>query len=84
VRALSLKMPEFQPAYQVRQHKEQLANAALITSGSLGCSPQEPAVAYTLEVLEIYHQLRRHQPSFSIQAMTKVLCALNGVSLFSC
>ena len=47
--------------------------------GLLGCSPTDPSVAITLDCLELYHQLRRRQSSFSIQAMCKVLCALHNV-----
>jgi hypothetical protein len=36
-------------------------------------------MAFTLEALELYHQIRCRQPSFSIQAITKVLCAMNNV-----
>ncbi|KAG1850888.1 hypothetical protein F4604DRAFT_1686992 [Suillus subluteus] len=39
-----------------------------------------PSVAITLLCLELYHQLRRRQSSFSIQAFTKVLCALHDVT----
>ncbi|KAG1889496.1 hypothetical protein F4604DRAFT_1569290, partial [Suillus subluteus] len=44
--------------------------------GLLRCSPTMPTVA----IIELYHQLRRRQPSFSIQAFTKVLCALHNVT----
>ncbi|KAG2743396.1 hypothetical protein P692DRAFT_20850503 [Suillus brevipes Sb2] len=40
--------------------------------GLLRCSPTMPTVAITLQCLELYHQLRRRQSSFSIQAFTKV------------
>jgi hypothetical protein len=49
--------------------------------GALGCSPVQPTVAVRLQCLELYHQLRRRQSSFSIQAFTKVLCALHNVSM---
>lgn len=63
----------------VRQREDELANAALIRSGLLGCSPVQPVVAIKLECLELYHQVRRRQSSFSIQAMVKVICALQNV-----
>ncbi|KAG2042380.1 hypothetical protein BDR03DRAFT_1006782 [Suillus americanus] len=62
-----------------QQHKE-VANVSLLHVGLLGCSPTAPTVAISLQCLELYHQLRRRQSSFSIQAFTKVLCAINNVN----
>ncbi|KAJ2991444.1 hypothetical protein NUW54_g8190 [Trametes sanguinea] len=42
--------------------------------------PLQPTVAISLHTLEFYHQLRRRQSSFSVQAMVKVLCALHNVT----
>ncbi|KAG2107568.1 hypothetical protein BD769DRAFT_1630595 [Suillus cothurnatus] len=53
---------------------------ALLRVGLLGCSPTTPTVAITLPCLELYHQLRRRQLSFSVQAFTKVLCTLHNVT----
>ncbi|KAH7917838.1 hypothetical protein BV22DRAFT_970049, partial [Leucogyrophana mollusca] len=53
---------------------------ALVCAGFLGCSPVSPSVAISLDCLELYHQIRRRQASFSIQAITKVLCALHNVT----
>ncbi|KAG2124388.1 hypothetical protein DEU56DRAFT_873320 [Suillus clintonianus] len=53
---------------------------ALLQVGLLGCSPTTPTVVITLQCLELYHQLRRRQSSFSIQAFMKVLCALHNVT----
>ncbi|KIK34196.1 hypothetical protein CY34DRAFT_98437 [Suillus luteus UH-Slu-Lm8-n1] len=69
---------EFQPVRTITQHDEEVANAALVRVGLLGCSPTVPSVAITLQCLELYHQLRRHQSSFSIQAFAKVLYATLG------
>jgi hypothetical protein len=71
---------EFDWSREILQQENELANVSLISHGLLGCSPLEPTTAFTLEALELYHQIRRRQPSFSIQAITKVLCALNNVS----
>ncbi|KAG2341488.1 hypothetical protein BDR05DRAFT_976866 [Suillus weaverae] len=71
---------EFQPVRTITQHNEEVANAALVHVGLLGCSPTAPSVTITLQCLELYHQLRRHQSSFSIQAFAKVLCALHDVT----
>ncbi|KAG2121555.1 hypothetical protein BD769DRAFT_1629407 [Suillus cothurnatus] len=57
---------------------EELANISLLKLGFLGCSPLQPTVAVSLHCLELYHQIRRRNPSFSIQAMVKVLCALHN------
>ncbi|KAG2065100.1 hypothetical protein BDR04DRAFT_1033676 [Suillus decipiens] len=62
-----------------QQHKE-VANVSLLHVGLLGCSPTAPTVAISLQCLELYHQLRRWQSSFSIQAFTKVLCAIHNVN----
>lgn len=61
---------------------EEEANVALIQHGLLGASPTQPTVAFTLESLEFYHQLRRCQGSLSIQAFIKVLCAIHNVCYF--
>ncbi|KAG2086942.1 hypothetical protein BD769DRAFT_1715016 [Suillus cothurnatus] len=62
----------------VIQAHEELANVSLLKLGFLGCSPLQPTVAVSLHCLELYHQIRRRKPSFSIQAMVKVLCALHN------
>ncbi|KAG1736433.1 uncharacterized protein EDB91DRAFT_1238058 [Suillus paluster] len=53
------------------QQHEEVANVSLLRAGLLGCSPTAPT---------LYHQLRRRQSSLSIQAFTKVLCAIHNVS----
>ena len=49
---------------------------------SPSCTPTSPELMIMFQCLELYHQLRQHQSSFSIQAYTKVLCVLHGVSGF--
>ncbi|KAL1741794.1 hypothetical protein HDZ31DRAFT_44654, partial [Schizophyllum fasciatum] len=56
------------------------ANAALLRCGLLGASPVSPTIAFTLELLELYHQLRRHQSSLSIQAMVKTMCSVHNLT----
>lgn len=63
----------------IHQRHEEQANVSLIRAGVIGCSPMQPTTAVTIECLELYHQLRRRQSSFSTQAMVKTLCALNNV-----
>ncbi|KAG1884380.1 hypothetical protein F4604DRAFT_1677018 [Suillus subluteus] len=60
-----------------KAHKE-LANVSLLKLGFLGCSALQPTVAVSLHCLELYHQICRRKPSFSVQAMVKVLCALHN------
>jgi len=67
--------------HAIRQLPDELANVSLVRVGFLGCSPTMPSVAISFRCLEFYHQLRRRQSSFSIQAYAKVLCALHDVSL---
>ncbi|KAG1884158.1 hypothetical protein F4604DRAFT_1920002 [Suillus subluteus] len=66
----------------IHQAPDELANVSLIKAGFLGCSPQQPTTAIALECLELYHQIHRRKPSFSVQAMVKVLCALHKRTYF--
>ncbi|KAG2087254.1 uncharacterized protein F5147DRAFT_525704, partial [Suillus discolor] len=66
----------------VQQAADELANVSLINIGLLRCSPIQPKIAVSLQCLELYHQIHRHKPSFSVQAMVKVLCALHNCSYF--
>jgi hypothetical protein len=63
----------------ITQNQDEEANVTLIRHGLLGASPSQPTVAFTLESLEFYHQLRRCQGNFSIQAFIKALCAIQDV-----
>ncbi|KAF8574512.1 hypothetical protein K439DRAFT_1624263 [Ramaria rubella] len=67
---------------QIVQWPNERANVALLHARMLGCSPLDPSVAIYLECLELYHQIRHWQSSFSLQAMAKVLCALHNVTYF--
>ncbi|KAI6022985.1 hypothetical protein BKA83DRAFT_4627227 [Pisolithus microcarpus] len=64
----------------VIQKADESVNAALLRVGLLGCSPSQPRTVITLQCLELYHQIRRRQSSFSLQAMMKVLCALQNIT----
>jgi hypothetical protein len=66
----------------IPQAAEEPANVSLINVGLIGCSPIQPTIAISLKCLELYHQVRRRKPSFSIQAMVKVLCALHNACNF--
>ncbi|KIK80742.1 hypothetical protein PAXRUDRAFT_157859 [Paxillus rubicundulus Ve08.2h10] len=65
---------------EVLQQHNELANVSLIHVGLLGCSPTFPTTAIMLQCLELYHQLRRRQSSFSIQAFAKALCSLHNIT----
>lgn len=64
----------------VHQNPDELANVSLIRCGLLGSSPETPAIAISLDTLELYHRLRRHQGQLSVQAMAHTLCDLHGVN----
>ncbi|KAI6145668.1 hypothetical protein EDD17DRAFT_1767881 [Pisolithus thermaeus] len=71
---------QYERHVNVIQKADESANAALLRVGLLGCSPSQPRIAIRLECLELYHQIRRRQLSFSLQAMMKVLCALQNIT----
>jgi hypothetical protein len=73
----------FLPVCIIPQRRDELANVALARHGLLGASPVQPLITFEFKCLELYHQLRRRTPSFSIQAMVKVLCCLHNVCNFS-
>ncbi|KAI5985604.1 hypothetical protein EDD15DRAFT_2390125 [Pisolithus albus] len=66
----------------VVQCEDEVANVSLLRIGFLGCSPQQPTTAVSLDCLELYHQIRRRKSSFSVQAMVKVLCTLHNKTYF--
>ncbi|KAG1887191.1 hypothetical protein F4604DRAFT_1571533, partial [Suillus subluteus] len=76
----SVGIMDFSHNTTVRQQLNEPGNATLLRHGLLGCSPIQPTVAICLECLELYHQIRRCQSSFSIQSITRVLCALHNVT----
>ncbi|KAG1788605.1 hypothetical protein EV424DRAFT_1356054 [Suillus variegatus] len=78
----AVSISEYTPSIAIQQHMDEPANSSLLRIGLLGCSPLQPTVAIRLECLELYHQIRRYQSSFSIQAFTKVLCTLHNVTYF--
>ncbi|THG99401.1 hypothetical protein EW026_g2930 [Hermanssonia centrifuga] len=66
----------------VKQLAGEWANVSLLRVGLIGCSPHQPTIAISLRALELFHQIRRRQSSFSTQAMAKVFCALHDVTYF--
>ncbi len=64
----------------VLQRVGEPANVSLVREGFLGCSPINPAFAFDLNTLELYHRLRRRHPRLGIQAMMRALCDVHEVS----
>lgn len=60
------------------------ANETLVRSGFLGATPERPTIAISIELLEIYRQLRRVCPRLSLDALSRALCHLHHVSFFRC
>ncbi|KAJ7683506.1 hypothetical protein B0H14DRAFT_2422395 [Mycena olivaceomarginata] len=55
------------------------ANETLVRRGYLGSSPDKPALAFSLRTLEIYRQLHRVCPRFTIDSLAKTLNYLHKV-----
>ncbi|KAI0083017.1 hypothetical protein BDY19DRAFT_981236 [Irpex rosettiformis] len=62
------------------QRPEEPANVSLIHQGLLGCAPIDPAFAFSIDTLELFHRLRRRHPRLGIQAMMRALCDVHGVN----
>lgn len=58
----------------------QYTNETLVRYGYLGASPENPTLAFSLEFLEVYRQLRRVCPRFSLDALARALCHIHRVS----
>jgi hypothetical protein len=54
-------------------------NETLVRYGFLGASPEKPTIAFSFSLFEIYRQLHRVCPRFSIDALAKSLCHLHQV-----
>jgi hypothetical protein len=59
------------------------ANETLVLHGFLGCAPSQPALAFPLRLFEIYRQLHRVCPRFSLDALSKTLTHLHYVYMSS-
>ncbi|KAI0310305.1 hypothetical protein OF83DRAFT_1027483, partial [Amylostereum chailletii] len=51
--------------------------------GVVGGTPFFPSRAFSLPLLELYHQLRRRQPGVGIQGFAKTLCAFHTIPYVS-
>ena len=56
---LDLSSVEHFTAHHVPQHYEELMNIALLRQGLLGSVPLYPEMAFSLDLLELYHRLHR-------------------------
>jgi hypothetical protein len=57
------------------------ASVTLILHGYLGASPEQPQLAFSIQLLAYYRQLRRVHPRFSLDAFAKSLNHFHCVSL---
>jgi hypothetical protein len=57
------------------------ASVTLILHGYLGASPEQPQLAFSIQLLAYYRQLRRVHPRFSFDAFAKSLNHFHSVSL---
>ena len=57
------------------------SNETLVRQGFLGASPEKPSLAFSIELLEIYQQLRRVCPRFSLDALARALCHIHRVRI---
>ncbi|KAF7356780.1 hypothetical protein MVEN_01013300 [Mycena venus] len=58
------------------------ANETLLRHGYLGSSPDKPSIAFSLRTLEIYRQIHRVCPRFTIDSLAKTLNHLHRVDKF--
>jgi hypothetical protein len=56
-------------------------NETLVRNGYLGASPEKPTLAISIELLEIYRQLCRVCPRFSLDALARALCHIHHVRI---
>jgi hypothetical protein len=57
----------------------QTPNVALILHGYIGSAPEQPGVAFSIRLFEIYRQIHRVCPRFSLDALSKTLTHLHHV-----
>lgn len=46
----------------------------LMRNGWVAKTPENPGAAVSVKTLELFHRLRQRKPSFSAEALTKVIC----------
>ena len=57
------------------------ASITLILHGYLGASPEQPQLAFSIQLLAFYRQLRHVHPHLSFDAFAKCLNHFHSVSL---
>ncbi|KAI0083022.1 hypothetical protein BDY19DRAFT_901037, partial [Irpex rosettiformis] len=72
--------PTYRRKVSIVQSSGEAANVSLIRQGLLGCAPIDPAFAFSIDTLELYHRLRRRHPRLGIQAMMRALCDVHEVN----
>ncbi|KAL0572550.1 hypothetical protein V5O48_009407 [Marasmius crinis-equi] len=60
------------------EHDPQTINETLVYFGLIGGSPEFPEVAFSMRMFEIYRQLHRTCPSFSINALARTFQNIHG------
>ncbi|PPQ79249.1 hypothetical protein CVT24_007507 [Panaeolus cyanescens] len=60
----------------IQRRADQTTSTALMEAGYLGNSPINPSLALSVKTLQLYLTIRQRKPSFSFEAMAKVLCDL--------
>ncbi|PPR04386.1 hypothetical protein CVT24_013215 [Panaeolus cyanescens] len=60
----------------VERGADQTTLTALMLAGYIGNSPINPSIALSIKTLQLYLTIRQRKPSFSFEAMAKVLCDL--------
>ena len=66
----------------IQEQGSQYWNITLLWHSCLAPSPNVISTVYLLCTLELYWRLQLCHPQISVQAFVKVICDLNGVSLF--
>ncbi|KAJ6447938.1 hypothetical protein C8R45DRAFT_850613 [Mycena sanguinolenta] len=55
------------------------SNQTLIRHGYIGGAPEKPAIAFALHTFEVYRQIHRVCPRYTIDSLAKTLCHLHQV-----
>ncbi|KAJ6456851.1 hypothetical protein C8R45DRAFT_1110650 [Mycena sanguinolenta] len=55
------------------------ANQTLIRHGFIGGAPEKPAIAFSIRTFEVYQQIHRVCPRYTIDSLAKTLCHLHKV-----
>ena len=74
----------WQSLFTVHQQQGEGASITLLQHRMLGCAPCDPAVAFSIDMLKLYHRLHSRNGQLSLQVMAKVLCDLHDLSIIVC